>query len=73
MGDCGSKTELSPCAEEGMVEVDVTSLEEGKECANLLVGRDIFDKRSEGIPHCHVVGVGFMNEANWGLWVNGMI
>ena len=55
------------------MEVDIASLEEGKESAYFLVVRNVFNKGKEGIPHGHVVGVGFANEANGGLGVNGVV
>ena len=55
------------------MEVDVAALEEGKECAYFLVMRNMFDEGNEGIPHGHVMGVGFMDEANGRLGVNGMV
>ena len=39
------------------MEVDVASLEEGKESAYLLVVGDVFYKGNEGVPHGHVVTV----------------
>ena len=55
------------------MEVDVTSLEEGKKSAYLLVVGNVFNKGNEGIPHGHVVGVGFAKEANRGLGVDGAV
>ena len=55
------------------MEVDVAALEEGKESAYFLVVRNVFDEGNEGIPHGHVVGIGFMDEANGRLRVNGMV
>ena len=52
------------------MEVDVTSLEEGKESAYFLVVRNVFNKGNEGIPHSHVMGVGFSDEANRRLRVD---
>ena len=55
------------------MEVDIASLEEGKESAYFLVVGNMFYEGNEGIPHSHVVGVGFANEANWRLGVNGTV
>ena len=55
------------------MEVDITSLEEGKESAYLLVVGNVFYKGNEGVPHGHVVGVGFTNEANGRLGVDGTV
>ena len=60
-------------SKEGMVEVDVTALEKNEESAYFLAVRDMFNKRDEGIPHGHVVGVSFVNEANGRLGVNSMV
>ena len=56
-----------------MVEVDVTVLEEGKESANFLVRRDVFDKGDEAVPHGHVMGISFMDKTNGGLGINGAV
>ena len=55
------------------MEVDVTTLEEGEESAYFLVVRNVFYKGDEGIPHSHVVGVGFTNKADRRLGVDGMV
>ena len=55
------------------MEVEVASLEEGKECAYFLVVRNVFDKGNEGIPHGHVMGVGFADEAKGRLGVDGTV
>ena len=55
------------------MEVDIASLEEGKESAYFLVVGDMFDKGDEGIPHGQVMGIGFMNEANRRLGVNSAV
>ena len=55
------------------MEVDVTALEKNKKSAYFLVVRDVFDERDEGVPHGHVVGVSFVNEANGRLGVNSMV
>ena len=60
-------------SKEGSVEVDVTSLEEGKESAYLLVVGNVFYKGNEGVPHGHVVGVGFVNKADGRLGVDGAV
>ena len=60
-------------SKEDSVEVDVTSLEEGKESAYLLVVRDVFYEGNEGVPHGHVVGVGFAKKADKGLGVDGVV
>ena len=73
MGNGSPQTQLGAGSEEGTVEVDVTSLEKDKKSAYFLVVRDVFDKRNEGIPHGHVVGVGFMNEANGRLGVDSTV
>ena len=56
-----------------MVEVDITSLEEGEESAYFLVVRNMFHERNEGVPHGHVMGVGFANEANGRLGVDSVV
>ena len=53
--------------------MDVTALKESKKGADLLVMRDMFHKGDEGIPHGHVVGIGFTNKADRRLGVNGTI
>ena len=55
------------------MEVDVTALEKNEESAYFLVVRDMFDKRDEGIPHGHMVGVSFTNETNGRLRVDGVV
>ena len=55
------------------MEVDIALLEEGEESAYFLVVRDMFYKGNEGVPHGHVVGVGFTNEANGRLGVDGVV
>ena len=55
------------------MEADVTALEETEKSADFLVMGNVFYKGDKGIPHSHVVGVSFMNEANGRLGVNGMI
>ena len=55
------------------MEVDITTLEEGEESAYFLVVRNMFNKGNEGIPHGHVMGVGFADEANGRLGVNSVV
>ena len=55
------------------MEVDITSLEEGKESMYFLVVGNVFYEGNEGIPHSHVVGVGFVSEADWRLGVDGTV
>ena len=55
------------------MEVDVTVLEEGKESVYFLVVRNVFYEGNEGIPHGHVMGVGFADEANGRLGVDSMV
>ena len=55
------------------MEVDITSLEKNEESVYFLVVRDVFDERDEGVPHGHVVGVSFVNEANGRLGVDGVV
>ena len=55
------------------MEVDIASLEEGKESAYFLVVGNVFYKGNEGVPHSHVVSVGFANEANRRLGVDGAV
>ena len=73
LGHSGSQTQLSASPEEGSVEADVTALEEGEKSVNFLQRRDIFDKGDEGVSHGHVMGIGFVNEADGRLRVDGMI
>ena len=60
-------------SKEGLVEVDIASLEEGKESAYFLVVGNMFYEGNEGVPHSHMVGVVFANEANRRLGVNGVV
>ena len=55
------------------METDITALEECKKCTDFLVVGNMFHEGDEGIPHGHVMGIGFANEANRGLGVNGVI
>ena len=73
LGNGSSQAELSAGSKEGSVEVNVASLEEGKESAYLLVVGNMFYEGNEGVPHGHVVGVGFAKEANRGLGINGAV
>ena len=72
-GDGGSQAELGTCSKEGSVEVDIAALEEGKESTYLLVVGNVFYKGDEGVPHGHVVGIGFSDEADRGLGVDGAV
>ena len=60
-------------SKEGSMEVDVASLEEGKESAYLLVVGNMFYEGNEGVPHGHVVGVGFAKKADRRLGVDGTV
>ena len=55
------------------MEVDITLLEEGEEGSYLLVVGDMLNEGNEGVPHGHVVGVGFSDEANRGLGIDGTV
>ena len=55
------------------MEVDVALLEEGKESVYFLVVGNVFYEGNEGVPHGHVVGVGFAKKANRGLGVDGTV
>ena len=55
------------------MEVDITSLEESKEGAYFLVVGNVFYEGNEGVSHGHVVGVGFMNETDRRLGVDGVV
>ena len=55
------------------MEVDIASLEEGEESAYFLVVRYMFYEGDESIPHGHVVGVGFANEADRRLGINSAV
>ena len=55
------------------MEVDIASLEEGKESTYFLVVGNVFYEGNEGIPHGHVVGVGFTNKANGRLGVDSAV
>ena len=73
MGNGSSQAELGAGSKEGSVEVGITSLEKGKECAYFLVVGNVFYEGNEGVPHGHVVGVGFMNKADGRLGVDGAV
>ena len=60
-------------SKEGSVEVDIASLEKGKECAYFLVVGNVFYEGNEGVPYGHVVGVGFANKANGRLGVDSTV
>ena len=55
------------------MEVEVASLEEGKESAYFLVVRNVVNRGDEGIPHGHMVGISFTNEANGRLGVDSTV
>ena len=55
LGYSGSQAKLGISSKEDTVEADITTLEKGKESANFLVRRDIFNKGDEGISHGHVI------------------
>ena len=55
------------------MEADVTLLEKGKEYMDFLVLGNMFYEGDKGIPHIHVMGIGFVNKANRRLGVNGVI
>ena len=55
------------------MEVDIAVLEEGEESVYFLVVRNMFNKGNEGIPHGHVMSVGFANEANGKLGVDSVV
>ena len=52
------------------MEVNIAVLEEGEESVYFLVGRNVFNEGNEGIPHGHMMGVGFADEANRRLGVD---
>ena len=53
--------------------MDIATLEEGKESSNFLVVGNVFYEGDEGVPHGHVVGVGFANETDRRLGVDGAV
>ena len=55
------------------MEVDIASLEESEEGAYFLVVGNVFYEGNEGISHSHVVGVGFTNETDRRLGVDGAV
>ena len=73
LGNGSSQAKLSACSKEGSMEVNIASLEESKESAYLLVVGNVFDEGNEGVPHGHVVGVGFSDKADRRLGVNGAV
>ena len=74
LGNSSPQTELGAGSKEGLMEVDVAPLEEGKEGTYLLLVGNVFDKGNEGILHGHVVvGVGFAKEADRGLGIDGTV
>ena len=73
LGNGSPHAELGTGSKEGSVEVDITSLEKSKESTYLLVVGDVFYEGNEGVPHGHVVGVGFSDKADRRLGVNGTV
>ena len=73
LGDGGPQAELGTGSKEGSVEVDIAALEESKESAYLLVVGNVFYKGDEGVPHGHVVGIGFSDKADGRLGVDGAV
>ena len=73
LGNGCSHAELGTGSKEGPVEVDVASLEKSEKSAYLLVVGNVFNEGNEGVPHGHVMGVGFADEANGRLGVDGMV
>ena len=55
------------------MEVDIASLEKCKESTYLLVVGDVFYEGNEGVPHGHVVGVGFSDKADRRLGVDSAV
>ena len=55
------------------MEVDIASLEESEEGAYFLVVGNVFYEGNEGVSHGHVVGVGFTNETDRRLGVDGAV
>ena len=55
------------------MEVDIALLEECKEGTYLLVVGNVFYKGNEGVPHGHVVGVGFSDKADGRLGIDGAV
>ena len=53
--------------------MDIASLEKSKESAYLLVVGNVFNEGNESVPHGHVVGVGFANETDRRLGVDGAV
>ena len=73
LGDGGPQAELSTGSKEGSVEVDIAALEESKESAYLLVVGNVFYQGNEGVPHGHVVGIGFSDKADGRLGVDSAV
>ena len=73
LGDGGPHAELGTGSEEGSVEVDIAALEKSKKSAYLLVVGNVFNEGNEGVPHSHVVGVGFSDETDRRLGVDGAV
>ena len=55
------------------MKVNIASLEEGEESAYFLVVGNMFNEGNEGVPHGHVMGVSFMDEANRRLRVSSVV
>ena len=73
LGYGGPQAELGTGSKEGPVEVDIASLEKSKESAYLLVVGNVFNEGNEGVPHGHVVGIGFSDKADGRLGVDGTV
>ena len=73
LGDGGPQAELGTGSKESSVEVDIAALKESKESAYLLVVGNMFNEGNEGIPHSHVMGVGFSDEADGRLGIDGTV
>ena len=73
LGDGGPQAELGTGSKESSVEVDIAALEESKESAYLLVVGNMFNEGNEGVPHSHVMGVGFSDEADGRLGIDGTV
>ena len=53
--------------------MDIAALEEGKEGTYFLVVGNVFYEGNKGVSHGHVVGVGFTNETDRRLGVDGAV
>ena len=73
LGNGGPHAELGTGSKEGPVEVTIASLEKSKEGTYFLVVGDVFYEEDEGVPHGHVVGVGFTDKADRRLGVDGAV